>query len=114
MPRDTTRVGLEAPSIADFSKVRDLFKLLAVGLVSELVLDMSIDLGRCLICVGLVGSFVVVGLGLRVVNTEVKKELESKKISFDVEKVEKESSKKTTKLSNGKFCLFFRCEFFRC
>ena len=32
-------------------------------------------------------------------NTEVKKELESKKISFDVKKVEKESSKKTTKLS---------------
>ena len=65
-------VGLEAPSIADFSKVRDLFKLLAVGLVSELVLDMSIDLGRCLICVGLVGSFVVVGLGLRVVSLGIR------------------------------------------
>jgi hypothetical protein len=49
-----------------------LFKLLAVGLVSELVLDMSIDLGRCLICVGLVGSFVVVGLGLRVVSLGIR------------------------------------------
>jgi len=43
-----------------------LFKLPAGGLGSSLVLDMSINMDRCLICVGLVCSFVF-GLGLRVV-----------------------------------------------